>query len=91
MIETSPRTEGRKAIMSGMKDFLARTKNARFEVLRSTVMGNTVMNDRIDHFEMEDKKLAFHISGVFLVIDGKIKEWQDYTWPKVDGKEESSS
>jgi limonene-1,2-epoxide hydrolase len=48
------------------------------------VLGNTVINDRIDRFENAEKKMEFHISGFFYVADGKIKEWQDYTWPKVD-------
>ena len=91
MIETSPPTKGREKIMAGIKEFLAKAKSARFEVLRSCVMGNTVLNDRVDHFELEDRKLSFHISGFFLVVDGKIKEWQDYSWPKVDPKDKPDS
>ena len=91
MIETSPPTKGRDAIMAALKDFLGKAKSARFEVLRSTVMGNTVLNDRIDYFELEDSKLKFHISGFFWVVDGKIKEWQDYSWPKVDDKPQTNS
>ena len=83
-IESAPRTEGREAIIGALRDFLSSARSARFEMLRSTVIGNTVMNERIDHFDTGDDQLAFHISGVFLVIDGKIKEWQDYTWPEVD-------
>ena len=91
MIETSPPTKGRDAIMAALKDFLGKAKSARFEVLRSTVMGNTVLNDRIDYFELEDSKLKFHISGFFWVVDGKIKEWQDYSWPKVNDKPQTNS
>ena len=83
-IETQPRIEGREAIIGGLRDFLSSARSARFEMIRSTVIGNTVMNERIDHFDTGDQQLAFHISGVFLVMDGKIKEWQDYTWPEVD-------
>ena len=91
MIETSPPTKGRDAIMAALKDFLGKAKSARFEVLRSTVMGNTVLNDRIDYFELADRKLKFHISGFFWVVDGKIKEWQDYSWPKVADKPQTNS
>ncbi len=81
MIEGRPRVEGREAIVGGIKGFLANAKSARFEMIRSTVMGNTVLNERIDHFDMGDNQMAFHITGFFLVKDGKIAEWQDYTWP----------
>ncbi len=83
-LETAPRTEGRAAIIDSLRSFLSSARSARFEMIRSTVIGNTVMNERIDHFDTGDDQLAFHISGVFLVIDGKIKEWQDYTWPEVE-------
>jgi len=75
--------EGREAIIGGIRDFLSSARSVRFEMLRSTVIGNTVMNERIDHFDTGDDQLAFHISGVFLVIDGKIKEWREYQWPEV--------
>jgi limonene-1,2-epoxide hydrolase len=81
MIESRPRVDGREAIINGIKGFLANAKSARFEMIRSTVMGNTVLNERIDHFDMGENKMAFHITGFFLVKDGKIIEWQDYTWP----------
>lgn len=81
MIESTPRIEGREAIIDGIKGFLATAKSARFEMLRSTVIGNTVLNERIDHFDMGERKMDFHISGFFLVKEGKIVEWQDYTWP----------
>ena len=83
-IESSPRVEGRDAIIDGLRGFLSSAKSARFEMLRSTVIGNTVLNERIDHFDTGDNQLSFHISGFFLVVNGKIKEWQDYTWPEVE-------
>ena len=67
-----------------MEGFLSTLKKAEFEVFRSSVMGNTVLNDRADRFDTGDNQMEFHISGFFYVVDGKIKEWQDYSWPKVD-------
>ena len=83
-VESSPRVEGREAIIGGFRSFLSSARSARIEMLRSTVIGATVLNERIDHFDTGDDQLSFHISGVFLVVDGKIQEWQDYTWPEVD-------
>ena len=81
MIESSPRIEGRENILNGIKGFLASAKSANFEMLRSTAMGNRVINERIDHFDTGERQNAFHITGFFLVKEGKIVEWQDYTMP----------
>ena len=81
MIESSPRLEGRENILEGIKGFLATAKSANFEMLRSTARGNMVINERIDHFDTGERQNAFHITGFFLVKEGKIVEWQDYTMP----------
>lgn len=82
MIEGMQRVEGKAALIDGTKQFLATRSAAHFEVTRSQAMGNIVINERIDHFTRENGKDAFHITGVFLVKNGKIVEWQDYTWPQ---------
>jgi limonene-1,2-epoxide hydrolase len=81
MIEGMQRVEGKAALIDGTKQFLATRSAARFEVLRSTAMGNMVINERIDHFTRENGQDAFHVTGFFLVKNGKIVEWQDYTVP----------
>lgn len=81
MIESMPRIEGKTALIEGTKQFLATRSKARFEVLRSAAMGNMVINERIDHFTRADGEDAFHVTGFFLVKNGKIVEWQDYTMP----------
>ena len=42
-----------------------------------------VINDPIAHFVAEDEKHSMHfaIAGYFLVRDGKIKIWRDYSPP----------
>ena len=82
IIEGQPRIEGKTALIEGTKQYLATRKEAHFEVLRATAMGNLVINERIDHFTREDGKDAFHVTGMFFVRDGKIVEWQDYSMPK---------
>ncbi len=79
MIETAPRREGREAIVTGIKAFISTAKSARFEVIRSQVIGNIVINERIDHFDMGTKQNAFHVIGFFWIKDGAIGEWQDYS------------
>lgn len=82
MIDTAPFVEGKEALREGFAAFLAPAKSAHFEILRSQVMGNIVLNERIDHFDMGEKQNAFHVTGVFLVKNGKIVEWRDYMVPK---------
>ena len=79
MIETAPRREGREAIVTGIKAFISTAKSARFEVIRSQVIGSVVINERIDHFDMGAKQNAFHVIGFFWTKDGAIAEWQDYS------------
>ena len=83
MIEGMQRIEGKAALMEGTKQFLSTRKTARFEVIRSAAMGNTVIHERIDYFTREDGEDAFHITGFFLIKNGKIVEWQDYTMTNV--------
>ena len=65
-----------------MTQFMAGMKEIRWEIKRSHTMGDLVINERIDHFILpngEDfPRSPFHVTGVFLVRDGKIKYWKDY-------------
>ena len=82
MFDTAPLIEGKEAMREGLASFLAPAKSAHFEMIRSQAMGNIVLNERIDHFDMGEVKNTFHMTGVFLVKSGKIVEWYDYSMPK---------
>ena len=82
MIDNMPFIEGKPAMIDALGQFLATRKSARFEMLRSVAVGNIVVNERIDHFGKEEgPEDAFHITGFFLVKNGKIVEWRDYLMP----------
>ena len=82
MIDNMPFIEGKPAMIDALGQFLATRKSARFEMLRSVAVGNIVVNERIDHFGKEEgPEDAFHITGFFLVKNGKIVEWRDYMMP----------
>ena len=82
MIDNMPFIEGTPAMIDALGQFLATRKSARFEMLRSVAVGNIVVNERIDHFGKEEgPEDAFHITGFFLVKNGKIVEWRDYMMP----------
>ena len=65
-----------------MREFLAPMMGGndpvKFEVLRQVASDKLVMNERIDRFVMNGKQVALPVSGIFEVVDGKIKFWRDY-------------
>ncbi len=49
-----------------------------WEVVHQAVVGDTVINERIDRFEINGKDVALPVCGVFEVRNGKIAAWRDY-------------
>ena len=82
MFEGRPPINGIPEFSAQLKPFMASMHEIDWEILRSTAMGDIVLNERIDHFIQPEGSQApdnhFHIVGVFLVRDGKIKYWKDY-------------
>ena len=82
MFEGAPPINGKEAFAAQLQPFMAGMREIDWEILRSSVMGDIVLNERIDHFLRNEGSEApdnhFHIIGVFLVRDGKIKYWKDY-------------
>jgi limonene-1,2-epoxide hydrolase len=82
MFEGAPPIMGVDAFKTQLTPFMAGMREIEWEILRSSVMGDIVLNERIDHFFRKEGSEApdnhFHIVGVFLVRDGKIKYWKDY-------------
>jgi limonene-1,2-epoxide hydrolase len=54
----------------------------KFEVHESWARGPMVINERTDYFDSPRLK-RWHGVGVFLIKDGKIAEWQDFTIDRV--------
>ena len=82
IFEGAPPINGHDQFRTQLTPFMAGMKEIDWEMIRSTVMGDIVLNERIDHFMRPEGSEApdnhFHIVGVFLVRDGKIKYWKDY-------------
>lgn len=82
MFEGRPPINGVADFSAQLKPFMAGMSEIDWEILRSSVMGDIVLNERIDHFIRPEGSDApdnhFHVVGVFLVRDGKIKYWKDY-------------
>jgi len=81
--EGGPVIRTKEEFLGQMGPFLKNLKSVEWIVLRSHVMGPMVVNERIDHFYARDSRHDHHphVVGMFIVRDGKIAIWRDYTMP----------
>lgn len=82
MFEGRPPINGTAEFSAQLRPFMAGMREIDWEILRSSTMGDIVLNERIDHFLRPEGSNApdnhFHVVGVFLVRGGKIVYWKDY-------------
>ena len=76
--ETAPSVSGRDAIIERLQG-LGQAAFIEFEVIETFARGSIVVNDRIDRFDLPNRKIEWHGVGVFYIKDGKIAEWSDFT------------
>lgn len=76
MTEAMDPTKGRDALIARIKMIVNNV--TQFEILDTWARGPMVINERIDRFTSFQLK-SWHGVGVFLLKDGKIVEWYDYT------------
>ena len=70
--------QGKDAIRAVINSFLPMARAVEFKVLKSASAGDTVLNERIDIFDMGAKRVELPVAGVFEVRGGKIAAWRDY-------------
>lgn len=79
MEEDKPAIVGPTAVGAAFKGFMTPGTTLSVKILKTFVKGPVVMNSRIDTLKTKDKPdQSFPVVGVFVVKDGKIKEWTDY-------------
>ncbi len=69
---------GKAAIRAVINSFLPMARSVEFKVLNSVSAGNVVMNERVDIFDLDGKKVELPVAGVFEVRGGRISAWRDY-------------
>jgi limonene-1,2-epoxide hydrolase len=70
---------GRSNVEAALNGFLSIATRVEWPVHRQLVSGNTVMNERLDRFEIGTGWLELPVAGVFEVDDeGFISLWRDY-------------
>lgn len=78
-VPMGPGARGKAAVKAVIDTFWPTAKSIEFKVLRAAANGNTVMNERIDIFDLGNgKKIELPVAGVFEVRGGKIALWRDY-------------
>jgi limonene-1,2-epoxide hydrolase len=70
---------GKEAVRSTIEGFLGPATAVEWPVLREVVVGNVVVNERLDRFQIGDGWLELPVAGFFEVTDeGLISLWRDY-------------
>ena len=79
MIEDKPAIVGPAAVAAAFKSFMTPGVSLSVKTLSTTAHGPVVLNKRVDTMKTAGKPdQVFPVVGVFVVKDGKIKEWADY-------------
>jgi limonene-1,2-epoxide hydrolase len=74
-----PAVHGPEEVKSVLEGFFAVTGSVHIETLKTSVTGNLVMNERVDHFVPPNgKSFGLPVAGVFEIENDKIVAWRDY-------------
>lgn len=84
-----PAVQGKAAIKSVLDMFVKPSQSIEFAMLNTAASGDIVFTERIDKFQMGEKRVELPVCGVFEVRGGKIAAWRDYfdmaTWTRQAG------
>ena len=69
---------GRDAVRQVLEEFLKPAAQVEWRVLSEWEAGTTVINERLDRFQIGDGWLELPVAGFFEVNDGLITLWRDY-------------
>lgn len=79
MTEDTPPVTGHQALIDQMQPWVDTSSTIVFKILDTFAKGPMVVNHRIDTFASDTRPLTWEGVGVFLLEEGKIREWFDYT------------
>jgi len=79
--QDTPPVTGHQAVYDLMQPWIETSHKITYEVLETFARGPVVINHRIDiyHSDDEARHLEWEGVGLFLIEDGLIREWQDFT------------
>jgi limonene-1,2-epoxide hydrolase len=70
--------KGKDAIRTTINSYLPGSDRIEFKILHTASNGNIVFNERIDMFDIGEKRIELPVAGMFEVRAGKITLWRDY-------------
>ena len=70
--------QGKAAIRGVLDMFLKPAQAVDFAVLHIATVGDTVLTERLDTFDIGARRVELPIAGIFDLRDGKIAAWRDY-------------
>lgn len=79
MSETTPPVTGHEGVIGIMEPWFESSNAIEFRILETFAKGPLVINHRVDTFSSDTRPLRWEGVGVFFLVDGRIKEWSDYT------------
>lgn len=77
--QDTPPVTGHQAIYDMMQPWIDSSHAITYEILETFARGPVVINRRIDIYHSETNHLEWEGVGLFLIEDGLIREWQDFT------------
>lgn len=69
---------GRDKVQAFIKDFLASWTETQWDILNIAEQGDVVYCERLDRTKTSNGDVDLPCFGVFVMENGKIKEWRDY-------------
>jgi limonene-1,2-epoxide hydrolase len=69
---------GHDEIRNVLAMFVGPDNPGHFEILRQVAGGKVVMNERVDHLQMNGKAIEVRVAGIWEVEGDKITLWRDY-------------
>ena len=69
---------GKAAIRPILDFIISPAQEIEFNITHMAAAGGVVFTERVDRFQMGDKRVELPVAGVFEVRDGKIAAWRDY-------------
>jgi limonene-1,2-epoxide hydrolase len=70
--------QGKDGIRNMLNLFVPGAETITFEIVHIASSGTVVHTERVDSFDMGDKRVVLPVAGVFELRDGKIAAWRDY-------------
>ena len=70
--------KGKEAIAAVLQGIGGSMKSKGWVVLNQAVVGDVVLNERVDSFVRDGAALDVKVCGVFEIREGKIAAWRDF-------------